>query len=211
MLPCCDSTNAGCGTAAVGCGGRRCAVPAQARADRQRESGVRGGIDGVAASMNQPSKIAVQCPAGGFDSKVPAPWPDSTMPTTTPYWISWTLWYASRCSSPTGHTGEPGFDAGDDPRVRRGTTRRPWGGRSGPHRACPVLRRARNRHPGLMGQPPPTRGPRLVHPATRGGGSGLALGRDPTARPGRETPRNDAPPGNWPQPGGATPKRKVEE
>ena len=33
----------------------------------------------------------------------------------------------------------------------------------------------------------------------------------PTARPGRETPRNDAPPGNWPQPGGATPKRKVEE
>jgi hypothetical protein len=30
--------------------------------------------------------------AGGFDSKVPAPWPDSTMPTTTPYWISWTLW-----------------------------------------------------------------------------------------------------------------------
>ena len=30
-------------------------------------------------------------------------------PTTTPSWICWTRWCASRCWSPTGHRGGPGF------------------------------------------------------------------------------------------------------
>ena len=37
---------------------------------------------------------------------------------------------------------DPLFDAGDHPPVRRGTTRRPWCGRRGPGRPCPLLRRA---------------------------------------------------------------------
>ena len=58
---------------------------------------------------------------------------------------------------------DPVFDAGDDPPVRRGTTRRPRCGRRGPDRACPLLRRTRSRHHGPVGQPPPARGVRLVH------------------------------------------------
>ena len=58
---------------------------------------------------------------------------------------------------------DPVFDAGDDPPVRRGTTRRPWRRDRGPHRACPLLRRTRSRHPRAVGQPPSARGLRLVH------------------------------------------------
>ena len=51
----------------------------------------------------------------------------------------------------SGH--DPVFDAGDDPPVRRGATRRQRGGDRSPHSACPLLRRAGSRHPGPVGQP----------------------------------------------------------
>ena len=97
--------------------------------------------------------------------------------------------FASRCSSPTGHPGEPGF------RCWRRSASSPRNNSSPVGRKISSALRMPGTSPGAKptswpyGQPPPTRGPRLVHPATRGGGSGLALGRDPTARPGRETPR----------------------
>jgi predicted ATPase/class 3 adenylate cyclase len=57
---------------------------------------------------------------------------------------------------------DPVFDAGDDSPVRRGATRRLWRGRRGSGRACSPFRRAGNRHPGPVGQPPAAGGLRLV-------------------------------------------------
>ena len=48
-------------------------------------------------------------------------------------------------------------------------------------RACPLLRRARNRHPGPVGQPPPARGLRLVHHRAGQSAHRVPVGR----RPGR--------------------------
>ena len=58
---------------------------------------------------------------------------------------------------------DPVFDAGDDPPVRRGTTRRPRRSIRDSGRPLAVLRRTRSRHHGPVGQPPPARGLRLVH------------------------------------------------
>ena len=58
---------------------------------------------------------------------------------------------------------DPVFDAGDHPPVRRGATRRLAERRLRRVPPCSPLRRARSRHPGPVGQPPPTRGVRLVH------------------------------------------------
>jgi len=54
------------------------------------------------------------------------------------------------------------FDAGDDPRVRRGATGRPRRGDEGPRCARAPLHGTRRRYPGPVGQPPTTRGLRLV-------------------------------------------------
>ena len=51
----------------------------------------------------------VRCSPADSTSKVPARWPDSMTPTTTPSWICSTRWCASRCWSPTGQRGGPGF------------------------------------------------------------------------------------------------------
>ena len=47
--------------------------------------------------------------AGGFDLQSACAVADSMTPTTTPSWICSTRWCASRCWSPTGHRGGPGF------------------------------------------------------------------------------------------------------
>ena len=47
--------------------------------------------------------------AGGFDLQSACAVAGFDDPTTTPFWICWTRWCASRCSSPTGHRGGPGF------------------------------------------------------------------------------------------------------
>ena len=49
----------------------------------------------------------------------------------------------------------------------------------GPDRACPLLRRARNRHPGPVGQPPTTRGLRLVHRRAGQSAHRVSVGRRP--------------------------------
>ena len=49
----------------------------------------------------------------------------------------------------------------------------------GPDRPCSLLRRARSRHPGPVGQPPTTRGLRLVHRRTRQPAHRLSVGRRP--------------------------------
>ena len=51
----------------------------------------------------------VRCSRVDSTSKAPAQWPDWTTPTTTPFWICWTLWCASHYSSLTGLLGGPGF------------------------------------------------------------------------------------------------------
>ena len=51
--------------------------------------------------------LGVRCSPEGSTSKVPAP---SRVPMmTSPSWICWTRWCASRCWWPTGHRGGPGF------------------------------------------------------------------------------------------------------
>ena len=54
-------------------------------------------------------------------------------------------------------------------------------------RACPVLRRARSRHPGPVGQPPATRGVRLVHRRVGQPAHCVPVGRRPR-RPRRRRP-----------------------
>ena len=49
----------------------------------------------------------------------------------------------------------------------------------GPGRACPLLRRARSRHPGPVGQPPPARGLRLVHRRAGQSAHRVSVGRRP--------------------------------
>ncbi len=51
-------------------------------------------------------------------------------------------WCASRCWWPTGRRAGPVFDAGNDPPVRRGPTRRPRRSIRGPGRPLAVLRRS---------------------------------------------------------------------
>ena len=46
--------------------------------------------------------------AGGFDLESACAVAGSDDSTTTPSWICWTRWCASRCWSPTGHPGGPG-------------------------------------------------------------------------------------------------------
>ena len=55
------------------------------------------------------------------------------------------------------------------------------GSHRGPDRACPPLRRARSRHHGAVGQPPPTGGLRLVHRRAGQSAHRVPVGR----RPGR--------------------------
>ena len=74
---------------------------------------------------------------------------------------------------------DPVFDAGDDPPVRRGTTRRQRRGHRGPDRPCSLLRRARSRHPGPVGQPPPAGGLRLVHHRAGQSAHRVPVGRRP--------------------------------
>ena len=71
---------------------------------------------------------------------------------------------------------DPVFDAGDDPPVRRRATRRHRGGDRHSGRACPLLRRARNRHHGPVGQPPTTRRLHLVHRRTGESAYGVPVG-----------------------------------
>ncbi len=49
----------------------------------------------------------------------------------------------------------------------------------GPDRACPLLRRARSRHPGPVGQPPPAGGLRLVHRRAGQPAHRVSVGRRP--------------------------------
>ena len=72
---------------------------------------------------------------------------------------------------------DPVFDAGDDPPVRRGTTRRQRRGHRGPDRPCSLLRRTRSRHHGAVGQPPPTGGLHVVHRRTGQPAHRLSVGR----------------------------------
>ena len=62
--------------------------------------------------------------AGGFDLQSACAVVGSDDSMSTPSSICSTRWCASRCWSPTGQRADPVFDAGDDPPVRRGTTRR---------------------------------------------------------------------------------------
>ena len=101
--------------------------------------------------------------AGGFDLKAPAPLQDSITWTTSPSSICLTRWCASRCSSLTDHRGGPGFRCWRRSASSPRNNLSPAGRHRGPGRTCPLLRRARSRHPGPVGQPPPTRGLRLVH------------------------------------------------
>ena len=93
--------------------------------------------------------------AGGFDLEAPARWPDPMTPTTTRSSIYWTRWCASRCWSPTGHLGGPGFRcwrrSASSPRSNSSRQRR---SHRGAYRARPPLRRPRSRRPGAVGQPP---------------------------------------------------------
>ena len=57
----------------------------------------------------------------------------------------------------------------------------------GPHRPCPLLRRARSRHPGPVGQPPTARGLRLVHRRAGQSAHRVSVGRRPR-RPRRRRP-----------------------
>ena len=50
----------------------------------------------------------VRCSLADSTSKAPARWPDPMTSTTTPSWICWTRWCASRCWSPTDQPGGPG-------------------------------------------------------------------------------------------------------
>ena len=118
--------------------------------------------------------------AGGFDLQSACAVAGSDASTTTPSWICSTRWCASRCWSPTGHRGGPGFRcwrrSASSPRNNsspRGEADR------GPDRPCPLLRRARSRHPGPVGQPPTTGGVRLVHRRVGQPAHRVSVGRRP--------------------------------
>ena len=63
-------------------------------------------------------------------------------PTTTPCWICWTPWCASRCWSPTGRRAGPGFRCWRRSASSPRSNSSPAAGDRGSGRACPLLRRA---------------------------------------------------------------------
>ena len=135
------------------------------RPARRRGEGAAGAVFGVRRWIRPPKRLR-----GG---RIP------TTPTTTPSSICSTPWCASRCWSPTGHRGGPGFRCWRRSASSPRNNSSPAARRRGPGRACPLLRRARSRHPRPVGQPAPTRGVRLVHRRAGQSAHRVPVGRRP--------------------------------
>ena len=140
--------------------------------------------------MPRPCWNAVRCSRAVSTSKVPARWPERMTSTSTP---------CSTCSMRASvqllfvadwSSGRTRYSMLDDPPVRRGPTRRQRRGHRDSRRPLALLRRTRSRHPGPVGQPPPTGGLRLVHYRAGQSAHRVSVGRRP-GRPGhRRHPRH---------------------